>query len=308
MSVISMHHLDLNLLKVFAAIWQWRNLTRAADALNLTPSAVSHALKRLREVASDPLFIRHAHHQYAPTPVCERLAPQLLGAMKDIESAFSYLDTFTPAQSEQRFFIAMPEVFELTVLPLLFTQLQQHAPRVQLVSCRLERAQMEQDLAAGRLHFAFDIAKSASHPVEHCMYMEDEYVVVLRHEHPLRHGLSVSDYLELRHIQVSKRPQGASVDELALQKAGITRKAPTWRCQNYLAAMRVLAHTDAALTLPRSLAQALTDYQHCILPVPVALERMQTHLYWYQPHIKETSYAWLLALLMSLRTSIKAQE
>ena len=50
--------LDLNLLKVFEALWQHRNMTRVAEALHITPSAVSHAMRRFRDILGDPLFVK----------------------------------------------------------------------------------------------------------------------------------------------------------------------------------------------------------------------------------------------------------
>jgi len=55
---MSIGRIDLNLLKVFEAVYQYRNLQLAGKRLNLTPSAVSHALQRLRELVGDELFTR----------------------------------------------------------------------------------------------------------------------------------------------------------------------------------------------------------------------------------------------------------
>ncbi|QCW26245.1 LysR family transcriptional regulator [Lysobacter enzymogenes] len=65
--------LDLNLLKVFEAVYRERNLSLAAQALYLTPSAVSHALARLRRQFDDPLFVRDGRRM-SPTAACQRLA------------------------------------------------------------------------------------------------------------------------------------------------------------------------------------------------------------------------------------------
>ena len=67
--------LDLNLLRVFDAIAQQRNLARAAAHLHLSPSAVSHALARLRTQLDDPLFERHGRG-VTPSALARRLAPE----------------------------------------------------------------------------------------------------------------------------------------------------------------------------------------------------------------------------------------
>ena len=72
--------LDLNLFRVFEVVYRERNLTRAADVLHLSQSAVSHALARLREQIGDPLFVRHGRG-VAPTPLAEQLAPDIQHAL-----------------------------------------------------------------------------------------------------------------------------------------------------------------------------------------------------------------------------------
>lgn len=69
--------LDLNLLKIFASIYQEQNMSRTAELLHITPSAVSHALKRLREALDDPLFVR-SNNQMLPTSVCQQMAPLII--------------------------------------------------------------------------------------------------------------------------------------------------------------------------------------------------------------------------------------
>jgi DNA-binding transcriptional LysR family regulator len=49
---------DLNLLVLFEVVMEERHVDRAANRLNLTPSAVSHGLGRLRRLLNDPLLLR----------------------------------------------------------------------------------------------------------------------------------------------------------------------------------------------------------------------------------------------------------
>lgn len=72
MSGINLRNVDLNLLRVFLAIWDFRSLTAAGARLGLTQPAVSHALGRLRLLFDDPLFVR-VSHAMVPTEAATRL-------------------------------------------------------------------------------------------------------------------------------------------------------------------------------------------------------------------------------------------
>ena len=110
--------LDLNLLKVFEAAYREQHLGRAAQSLHLTPSAVSHALRRLRAQLGDPLFVRDGRRML-PTPACQRLAPPLLETLAQLRQWLQQLQHFDPAQARQAFHVGMPYAIEAMLLPAI---------------------------------------------------------------------------------------------------------------------------------------------------------------------------------------------
>lgn len=293
--------LDLNLLKVFEALWQQRNMTHAAEVLHITPSAVSHAMRRFREILGDPLFVREKHYML-PTAACERLAPQILESLVSIRQALGQFTEFSPAHSHQRFVIAMQEALEISVLPELLSRLETEAPNVEIVSARLNRQTMVADLGNRNLHLAVDIGRPVSAPVAHCLLRQDNYCVLMSKQHPLYNDnstISEDAYLSARHITVSNRAKGATVEEIALQQLGVSRPSH-WRCQNYRAAAEVIAQTHTLLTLPGSIATALLEPRLGICSLPFALPALETHLYWHQHHQGEPGLMWLKSLLLEL--------
>ena len=99
----SMHlaSLDLNLLRVFDVLLEERSVTRAGARLGLTPSAVSHALSRLRYHLGDELFRRDAQGMQ-PTRRALEIGPSLHAALGQLQSALDPGD-FEPAISDHRF-------------------------------------------------------------------------------------------------------------------------------------------------------------------------------------------------------------
>lgn len=290
--------LDLNLLKVFEALWQHRNMTRVAEVLHITPSAVSHAIRRLRDLLDDPLFVRE-RHSMLPTAACERLAPSILQSLGEIRKALGQFSHFNPALSHQRFVIAMQESLELAVLPTLLSTLEQAAPNIELVSTRLQRETMEADLSNRHLHLVVDIGRPVSQPVAHCLLRRDNYRVLVKQGSPLADNLDSQAYLSARHITVSNRAKGASVEEIALQQLGVHRPS-VWRCQSYRAAADVVAATDAILTLPGSVAHAISDTTLVSKKLPFSLPILETHLYWHSQQEGEPGLMWLKSLIQAL--------
>ena len=78
--------LDLNLLAIFDAVHELRSVTRAAERLGLTQSAVSHALRRLRDTVGDPLFVRDGR-RLQPTARATEMAPAVRDGLAHLRGA-----------------------------------------------------------------------------------------------------------------------------------------------------------------------------------------------------------------------------
>ncbi len=288
--------LDLNLLKVFEAAYREQHLGRAAQSLHLTPSAVSHALRRLRTHLGDPLFVRDGRRML-PTPACQRLAPPLLDALSQLRGLLQQLDRFEPGKSRQAFTIGMPHAIEAMLLPAIHARLREQAPLATLASVPYERRDLRRALAAGQLDLAIDVALPASEPVRHAALLDAPFCVAVRKQHRLTRRPTLRQYLDAAHVAVSGRASGASVEDIALLQLGLQRRIAL-RCQNHHSACRIVADADLLLTLPTELARQLAGDALRLLPLPFELPPIQPHLYWHANNEDEPANRWLRQLVM----------
>jgi DNA-binding transcriptional LysR family regulator len=102
MQSLSLATVDLNLLVVFDTIMTERSVSRAAERLHLTQSAVSHALTRLRALMEDELFIRVAAGML-PTALAESISGRVRAALREIQGVLTRENSFDPSTSTHRF-------------------------------------------------------------------------------------------------------------------------------------------------------------------------------------------------------------
>jgi len=121
---------DLNLLHVFDTLIELRSVTRAADRLGLTQSAVSHALRRLRQALDDPLFTR-SPQGLQPTARAEEMAAGIHEGLRRLRGAVSPA-RFDEAQARRRFTIAAGPYFCALLIPALIERIRREAPAVSL--------------------------------------------------------------------------------------------------------------------------------------------------------------------------------
>lgn len=295
---IALGRLDLNLFLVFDVIYRERSLTRSAEVLSLSQSAVSHALSRLRQRIGDPLFVRQGRG-VVPTPRADALAPAVQQALAGLDSALQPGRRFDPARDLRRIILAMPDELEPIVLPALLSALRRSAPQASVASVRLDRAALRTDLAAGRIDLAIDVPRSLDAEVMHIPLIQHRYCVVGGR----RLRLSTARYLAAEHVAVSSRRTGPTFEDFVLDRLGLRRQVAL-RCQNYEAACRVVAASDLLLTMPRRHAELLRPaLGFHILKLPLEMPSIDLHLYWHRQSDALPASMWLRRCFRELLVS-----
>ncbi|NRA70429.1 MAG: LysR family transcriptional regulator [Gammaproteobacteria bacterium] len=282
--------LDFNLLKVFESLYLERNMTTVANILFISPSAVSHAIKRLRLVLNDQLFVRQGQ-QMQPTPLCQTLAPQLIETLGKLRQILQTCGDFELKNTQQTFKLAIHDVIEPAVLRNIQHAMAIETPQAKLSSVKLIRAQMNRQLATNQIDVAIDIALPIKKPINHLFLSSDHFCVLMDKSHVLANGLTPESYIAAQHLVVSSRAFGSSVEDLALLQQGINRDINI-RCQSYQSAKMMLKGTALMLTLPRLIAMQLIDSDLIIKPLPYELPQVSSHLYWHQKTDQDQSLIW----------------
>jgi len=269
----------------------------AAALLHLSQSAVSHALARLREQLGDPLFVREGRG-VAPTPLAEQLAPGILDALAGLQRSVTRVAAFDPLHDRRSFNLNMPEQMEPLLLPAICAHLQQHAPQVQVRSTSLHWAELRRELALGRVDLAVEIARPTDAQLRQQVLLQDPLCVMVG---PGFSGeLTAERYLACEHVAVTSRRRGICVEDLALGHLGLARQVRQ-RCQHYLSAALLVAHTPLLLSLPRRYAELLNaGLGNRLLDMPLALPPVTLNLYWSVQAEAEPGNRWLRQQVLAL--------
>lgn len=303
--------LDLNLLRLFIYIFELKNLTRTAEALHLSQSAISHALGRLRQALGDELFYREKGELH-PTLYAKRLYPTVKQSFENLEQIFQtnhvLSDNELGEMAQQSFAtltIAMHDEIELIVFNKLVSQIHQVLPNCQITSSRLNRSALAHELKVGQLDFAIDVARVVDSEIVHQPLLRDEFVLVLyapnfAAELANESTITQAQYFASQHITVSSRRLGLSIEDSLLSKAGWQRQSKI-RCQHYATAFQLLKQDKLLLTLPRQLATTFLppDQGWQILDLPIELTHIELHGYWHQQQQVDPLYGWLRQQIFS---------
>lgn len=253
---IDLARADLNLLVLFETVLEERHVGRAAARMNLSASAISHGLGRLRRLLNDPLFLR-TPKGVVPTARAMEIADPVADILARVRSVVSTAAPFDPGKSRRRFTIGAPDGVSAVVLSPLLADLQRVAPGIDIgLRQILPSPARAWDSALVDLEArAMDIAIVPTDAVptrfaERILYEED-FVIAMRAGHPFRKKPTLDRYCAMQHLVVSHAgdPHGF-VDEF-LAKRGRSRRV-VLTVPNFMFALAVIAETDLIAALPRS--------------------------------------------------------
>ena len=292
---MQLHRIDLNLLVVFEAIYTHGSITRASQVLFITQPAVSNALARLRRHCGDELFYRSGRHMQ-PTARAQAMIGPVRQALGMIRQSLQDGMEFVPETASRTFRLSMADIVEAIVLPRCLPEVTRQAPDCRVHSYPVERSNILQQMDAGQLDLAIDVAQPGREPLLlHQPLLQDRYVCVVRPGHPLlEQKLDMDGYLALQHLHISSRRQGSGHIDLHLEQLGVQRQVSV-RARHYLLVQPLISKTELAATLPERLARQLgLPY----LPLPFPSPALTLNLYWSQRAGQDPAVMWLKELIL----------
>ena len=284
---------DLNLIRVFLAVAQFRSVTAAGEYLGVTQSSVSHALARLRTLCDDPLFINSGQGML-PTAVATNMLEPLTEALDIATRSFCSLDAFDPGTADRNFCLILSEIGELSYLPLLLKRFNKLAPNITLRILHLAMGDHYEALIKGYADLTigtFAAEKTGFH-TRHLF--NQPYVCMLSSEHPkIRDRLSVDQYFEALHISVEPPGRGPGIIDLRLKAMGRARKVAL-RLPHFLAVPIILRQTDYIVTVPARTWRVLGSPSHIrCLPLPFDADLISARLVWHERSNADSGHTWL---------------
>lgn len=282
LEVAHFHRIDINLYPMFIAIFEQKSISKAAQLLCISQSAVSHALQRLRTQLGDDLFVRSGQ-KMLPTPYAEQIYQPIQMALLSIQKIAMPQQDFMPSML-QSIKIAIHDEIEPIIFPQLVNHFAKQNLNIQFFSSKLDRKNMLADLSAQQIDFVIDLVQPYQAHLQFENLIEDYFVVCTQQT-----KMDLSLYLSSPHIGVSSRRTGLLLEDIYLNRQQLSRQI-FLRCQHYSTALQVLAqHPNAILTIPQSILKHLhysKDLQ--IHALPIELPKINMGMYWHE-HVKHNA-------------------
>ncbi len=291
--------LDLNLLRLFDAVYRERSVSRAAQTLGLTQPTASQGLTRLRGLLHDPLFTR-APGGVRPTLRAERLAASVQAALTLIERALDDSEAFEPKQSRRVFRFHMSDIGEARFLPELMADLREQAPLVRCEAAPLAHSEIATALDAGKIDLAFGYLPSV-HDTRRVQLLTDCYGVLLRADHPFLQRQRKPGLPDLQRLEFAAvRSHSDTLRILQLLKLEDRLRLTV---AHFLSLPGIVRASDLAALMPCSIALGFVENAgagggYALLKPRFPLPDFSVALHWSVRHEGDPALRWLRALIV----------
>ncbi len=300
---IDLRRIDTTILLVFLGTMRHRQATAVAHEMGLTQPAVSHALKRLRQLYNDPLFLRRAHG-LEPTALAHELEPKVRRIVRLLSETLEGAESFAPGTAATNLRIGAFD-YELTgIIPELVAELRTVSPNINIHAFPLHNQDALDALVQGQLDLSigyFDFPPNSETAfVAEALYSE-HYVLAARRDHPLFKGaLTLDRIAQARHLLISPHGPNRNMVEHALHLLGYGRDIQTV-VPSLFAALSIVESSDLVVTLPsRIVRKNAQRFDLVYKPLPIDGGSFRIHAVRHSRDANNQLHLWLLDMLRTV--------
>ena len=294
-----MTNIDLKLLAVVTELHRTRSVSQTAENLDLSQSAISMSLAKLRKHFNDPLFVRTSRGM-DPTPHAVELISLLKSAEDILQTALDLHVVFDPLTSDRRFKIYSADIAQVTLMPRLMQHLEKIAPNVGIDLRRISE-NTPKLLETGEADLALGFVSPMGAGFCQQRLFKEKFVCALRCDHPrVGDTLTMEEFQNETHLAIVAYGTGHANVEKALEAKNIHRKIGLV-VPSSLGIISIISTLEYLTVLPEQLARHFAGMGNIkVLPLPFSVPACYIMQHWHERYTHDPASRWLRSMMAEL--------
>lgn len=302
MSDSHLSNFNLNLLKALDALLREQNVSKAGARIGITQSAMSLALKQLRDIYRDDLLIRGQQSKMTLTAFAKTLVEPVRQALYFSEAAFTAHMPFDPKSTQRTFHIGMSDYIALVLLPKLMQTITYSTDHIKIVQHPVNYLEGTKqfddnalDVVIGDFPHALSTLKTTG------LFIDKGVIVADKNNKAMKGTLTLKKFLQCPQVFVSLEShpeENFIVDMLQEQGNKVDVRLIT---PHTLIALQTLPGTDLMTNTVERLAKPFLEPLGLISrPTPYKLRNYHANMYWHARDHNEPGHRWLRELIKEI--------
>lgn len=287
---------DFNLVRIFCTLYETGSLTKTADLLEISQPAISHSLKKLRNLYNDQLFIR-TDGRMLPTDFAENISIKLLASHEMILSSLPNQDQ---KQIKKNFIFTMSDMCQSYFVAPLCLLMEDQQNKVNIDIMQIQQDSIQTAMRDGKIDFAIGHLPVLNQCNDHIIYeklFDDKFVLMLRDGHPAyQHNQPIS-YENLELIGVKSLTTGHT--ELVRQINQEFEQNTVLNISSYSVAPEIVSKTDYGVIIPKSFAKRFNyENQFMIFDIDIPQNIIDIGIYYHKLFRNDYSIKWMREIIL----------
>ncbi len=287
----NINNVDLNLLKSLQALLAERHVGKAAVSMNISQSAMSHTLARLRITFDDPLFVRTSKG-LEPTARALEISEKLSSVLIDINHLFDS-DAFNPSNIHTRFRIQTHDFISSAHLPALFTEIQSKAPGI-IFDIQMMTESSYSQLDHGETDLIISAGLQAKSRFMQRGLVKEELVCLLDENHPALEHWGIDTLYQYPHIKLSILDDRDDPISRYAKKQNAGPRIIGMTTQSLQLQPHIIAGTKLIAFVPKSVADiGVKLFDLTIKPIPFEVPSLPIKAIWHERSQHNPVHQWI---------------
>lgn len=301
--------MDLNLLKTFDVVMKSKSVNEAAEALNVTAPAVSHALNRLRDQYRDALFVREGRG-ITPTSFAKELHEEIQEPLSMLINGSKSRLEFDPSESHRTFRISSHKDIDLMIVPNIVRYKKEHAPHVSIDASveHLDEEDRQDALRRRRVDVILATVPLTDMGYINEKLVEEDIVVAVSKSHPrIQERLTLDDFVSEEHlVWKTQRMNTNTLDSVTIERNLPSRKF-AYATGSITAALLFAAETEWLCVTSRWHANKVADaFGLNVFPLPFESNKVPVYMTWHQSQKNDKGHQWLREAIVRAGAAINS--
>lgn len=291
-------NVDLHLLACFDALMTEQQVTRAAERMKMSQSAMSNALARLRELFKDPLLVRTSKGM-VPTSRALELVETVRRGLWHIDDALTHSVPFDPGTADSIIKVMTTDYAAEMLMPALLAKLSREAPKLRVVIQNMDPSRIREALEIDESHLVIGYFQGLANDLYSSTLFTERMICAVRSGHPfVRGSIELEDYCRLGHACFAGFSHAdlstiEKVTDSALASLG-RKRTVILQAGSILVILPIVAETDLLATVPLGSARrASKHFGLQVMALPFAMPDLVMSLIWHERTHRDQAHQWV---------------
>ncbi|KFA99248.1 LysR substrate-binding domain-containing protein [Vibrio sp. ER1A] len=290
--------MDINLLTIFCNVYKNKSLSITADELDVSTSAISQSITKLKVHFNDPLFIKSGKG-VSPTVFSDQLYLDVAPIMDNLKSVISVEKNFNPLESTKSYKFSGAKDLSILLYSKIENIISKLAPNMSLKSVHeyVNQQQRFDDLRNRKVDFSFSLVKPGDISLDFIEIVRSPYVLVFNSSHPRLSERKEISKEDLESELIASHIESTHLTNINLRSNHLYHRVG-YQFSSNIEGLSMVSNSDWIMFSPKIFIDNCNVSNIDSVPSPIVIPEGRAYLVWHKSSSVSKPFNWIKELII----------